>query len=110
MLQAILEVCESLSGQQLNLNKSKKCQYHSSGQNKLQKTLGIGYMEGHHKYLGLKQQVCNRTNRWKEKLLSQARREVLIKSVRQAILAYAIGVFKILFTLCDEIHSFICNF
>lgn len=38
------------------------------------------------------------------KLLSQARREVLIKFVIQAIPTYAIGCFKLPLRLCNEIE------
>ena len=42
----------------------------------------------------LKQKVWKRLQGWEEKLLSQARREVLIKSVIQAIPKYAMSCFK----------------
>ena len=44
---------------------------------------------------------------WKEKLLSQAGKEVLIKAVVQSILAYSISVFKLPVGLCKDIEAMI---
>ena len=44
------------------------------------------------------------------KLLSQVGREVLTKSVIQAILSFAMGCFKILIRLCNEIEVLIRKF
>jgi hypothetical protein len=52
-----------------------------------------------------KNRIWKKVNRWKAKLLSQARKEVLIKSVAQAIPTYAIGCFKFSSSLCTEINS-----
>ena len=46
----------------------------------------------------------------KEKLLSKARKEILIKVVAQAIPTYSLSCFKIPDTLCDELTSMIRNF
>lgn len=42
---------------------------------------------------------------WKEKFISKAGREVLIKIVVQAIPAYSMSIFKILKSLCETINS-----
>lgn len=42
---------------------------------------------------------------WKEKFISKAGREVLIKTVVQAIPAYSMSIFKILKSLCETINS-----
>ena len=47
---------------------------------------------------------------WEGKLLSQARREVLIKTVIQAIPTYAMGYFKLPIGLCNEIEVLIRKF
>ena len=46
----------------------------------------------------------------KEKLLSKARKEILIKVVAQAIPTYSLSCFKIPDTLCDELTNMIRNF
>ena len=47
---------------------------------------------------------------WKEKLLSKAGKEVLIKVVAQAIPTYTMSCFKIPDSLCDEMTNLIRNF
>ena len=47
---------------------------------------------------------------WKEKLLSQARKEVMIKAVVQAIPMYSMSVFKLPRGLCKDIEAMIRKF
>ena len=47
---------------------------------------------------------------WQEKLLSQARREVLIKAVVQAIPTYTMNCFKLPIGLCEELEGLIMRF
>ena len=47
---------------------------------------------------------------WKEKLLSQAGREELIKSIVQAMPTYAMSCFILLETICDEIATMVQKF
>ena len=47
---------------------------------------------------------------WEGKLLSQAGKEVLIKSVIQALPTYTMGCFKIPLGLCHDIESLIKKF
>ena len=47
---------------------------------------------------------------WKEKLLSQVEKEILIKAVAQAITTYTMSVFKLLDSLCDEMTSMVRKF
>jgi hypothetical protein len=49
-------------------------------------------------------------NGWKEKFLSHAGKEVLIKAVLQAIPTYTMSVFKLPITLCREINSLFSKF
>ena len=47
---------------------------------------------------------------WKEKLLSQAGKEVMIKAVIQSIPAHSMSVFKLPVSLCKEIEMMIRRF
>ena len=47
---------------------------------------------------------------WKEKLLSQAGREVMIKAVVQSIPVYSMSVFKLPVGLCKDIEAVIRKF
>jgi len=47
---------------------------------------------------------------WKEKMLSKAGKEILIKVVAQVIPTYTISYFKLPDALCDELTSLIRNF
>ena len=46
-----------------------------------------------------------KTQGWKDKLLSQASREVLLKAVVQAIPTYSMNCFKLTQTLCPELET-----
>ena len=54
-------------------------------------------------FQSLKDKVWKRIQRWKEKLLSKGRKEILIKAVAQAIPTYTMNVFKIPTTLCYDL-------
>lgn len=47
---------------------------------------------------------------WKEKIISEACREILIKTIAQAIPTYFMGIFKISKALCDTINSTIAKY
>ena len=47
---------------------------------------------------------------WKEKFISKSNREILIKTVVQAILTYSIGIFKIPKAPCDNINSTLAKY
>jgi hypothetical protein len=59
---------------------------------------------------GIKERIWNRINGWKEKFLSHAGKEILIKSVIQAIPTYTMSVFRLPKTLCREINAIIGRF
>ena len=58
----------------------------------------------------LKDRVWKRIQGWKEKLLSKAEKEILIKVVAQAIPSHAMSCFDPTKTLCDDIMKMICHF
>lgn len=79
----------------------------------------------HGKYLGLptifdkskrislaviRDRIWKKLQGWKEKLLSRAGKEVLIKAVIQAIPTYAMSCFKLVGALCKDISSIIRRF
>ena len=55
----------------------------------------------------LKREYGKKIRGWKEKLISQDGREVLLKAVVQAILAYLMSCFKLPQSLCHEIEIMI---
>jgi hypothetical protein len=63
-----------------------------------------------HTFNYLKDKVWKRIQGWKEKLLSKARKDVLIKAVAQSIPAYAMSCFDLTKTLCDDIGMMIARF
>lgn len=59
---------------------------------------------------GLKGQIWDKMHGWKEKFLSQAGKEVLLKAVIQAIPTYTMSVFQLPKTLCRYINSIMSKF
>ena len=51
----------------------------------------------------IKEKVHRKLAGWKEKLLSKARKEVLIKVVAQAIPTYTMSYFRLPDSLCEEL-------
>ena len=75
--------------------------------------LGLPLLVGRSKkntFRALKERLDNKLSGWKEKLLSQAGKEILIKAMAQAIPAYTMSVFKLPDTLCDEMTSMVHSF
>ena len=118
----------SFSGQQINRNKttiffskltSEEIREH------IKQALGVPKIKPYEKYLGLpsfvgrkkkasfnfiKEKVWRKLLGWEEKLLSQARREILIKAIVQAIPTYTISCFKLPIGLSNELESLIRKF
>lgn len=57
-----------------------------------------------------KRSLAKKLARWKEKLLSKASKEVVIKAVAQAIPTYRISCFKLPNSQCDDMTSLVQNF
>lgn len=78
-----------------------------------EKYLGLPVYMGQSKaqtFSYLKDKVWKRVQGWKEKLLSRAGKDVLIKAIAQAIPTYAMSCFDLTKTLCDDIETMICRF
>ena len=122
-IQSILHRYEQTSGQ--SINGAKTSIFFSS--NTRQDTrvaiaafLGVPSVQQYEKYLGLpasvgrnkkksfsaiKDRIWKKLKGWKEKLLSQAGREVLIKAVIQVIPTYTMSCFKLPKCLVQDIES-----
>ena len=58
----------------------------------------------------LKQRVANKVSGWKEKILTPAGKEILIKSVAQAVPSYTMSCFLLPKNLCEELTNVIRQF
>jgi len=91
----------------------------------LHSSVGISATSGYEKYLGLpslvgrsktktfvgiESRVRKKLDGWKEKFLSKAGKEILIKVVVQAIPTYTISVFQLPKTLCNSINLMTSQF
>ena len=121
----ILASYERGSGQKINKDKTNlffSTNTPQDVQESIQQLLGVPSIRNFEKYLvilalvgrGKKQSfsyikecVWKKLQRWKEKLLSQAGKEVLIKSVIQAIPTYAMSCFKLPKGLIHELETMI---
>ena len=87
--------------------------------------LGVPVIKSYEKYLRLpsfvgrqkkacfnhiKEQIWSRMQGWKEKLLSQADKEIIIKEVVQSIPTYSISVFCLPIGLLKDIEPMIRKF
>nr|XP_023927486.1 uncharacterized protein LOC112038880 [Quercus suber] len=127
-IQNLLAIYGEASGQQLNREKttlffSKNTD--SEIQDSIKDLLGVPEIKQYDKYFGLpsfvgrrkkaslayiKDRIWTKLQGWKQKLLSQAGREVLLKAVIQAIPTYSMSCFKLPTTLCHEIEIMIRKF
>src|ERR1044072_8030376 len=112
----------------INLDKSMiSCSRYETEneQNELKQLLGVQAVEIFDKYLGLltiigrsktqifefvKERFWKKLKGWKERPLSRADREVLIKAVAQAIPSYVMSYFILPDSLCQQIESMISRF
>ena len=78
-----------------------------------EKYLGLPMVGGNSKvntFRDLQEKIAKRVMGWKDKFISKASREILIKIVTQAIPTYTMGIFKIPKTLCDTINSTLAKY
>ena len=124
----LLSVYEDVSVQKINKDKTALFFGKSvteANRQIIKGILGVREVQHYEKYLGLssltgkgkkasfnyiKERVWRKLQGWEGKLLSQARREVLIKAVIQAIPTYAMGCFKLPMGLWNEIEVMIRKF
>lgn len=122
-LNLVLQFYERASGQQLNTAKTAIFLSRNSYldfREYLNNTAGVTITARFDKYLSLpavvgrsKKQsfasICGRVkaklDEWKEKFLSQAGKEILIKAVVQALHTYCMSVFRLPQTLCKSLNS-----
>ncbi|KAL0011468.1 hypothetical protein SO802_006576 [Lithocarpus litseifolius] len=97
----ILQVYEASTGQQLNRNKTSL--FFSS--NTPQET-----QDSIKQMFGAEERLANKLSGWKEKLLSSASKEILIKAVAQAVPAHTMSCFLLPKSLCDEMTRMVRNF
>ena len=78
-----------------------------------EKYLGLPSFVGRNRtacFTQIKERIWTRMQGWKEKLLSQAEKEIMIKAVVQSIPVYSMSVFKLLVGLCKDIEAMIQKF
>lgn len=69
--------------------------------------LGLPMASGKSKvntFKDLQEKISKRMLGWKEKFISKAGREILIKTVAEAIQTYSMSLFKLPKTICDSIN------
>ncbi|CAL2271420.1 unnamed protein product [Prunus armeniaca] len=116
------------SGQQINLGKSSVFFSPNTPDDlkrELGTILGMSIVTDTRKYLGLptlwgrsksealnfvKERLLRKIGGWKQGLLSQAGRDILIKSVAQAVPTYPMGIFKFPKSFCQKLEHEIARF
>ena len=127
-INSILQIYEEGSGQMINRDKSSVMfspNITRNMKNLLLQVLGLGTEATDGKYVGLptyigrsrtkcfayiKEKILKRLQGWKERLMSMAAKEILIKAVAQAIPTYAMACFDLSKSLCDDIGQRICRY
>lgn len=125
---SILKNYEIASGQMINFDKSEVSFSKGVPQEKvrhLAEVLHMQAVEKHTKYLGVPiswgrskkeifdgivNRIWKKLSWWKEKLLSRAGKEVLIKAVIQAIPTYLMGLYRFPQGTIDRLHQMIAQF
>ncbi|XP_019196311.1 PREDICTED: uncharacterized protein LOC109190291 [Ipomoea nil] len=113
---------ESFSGQKINYHKSSICYSRNTGQNDrdmVAQILGVNRAPSFGKYLGLpsfvgrnkkavfayiEDKIRQRIGSWNKRLLTQAGKEILLKSVAQAMPTFSMSVFLLPISTCTAIE------
>ncbi|KAK4401671.1 putative mitochondrial protein [Sesamum angolense] len=124
----LLEIYRRASGQEINFHKSSVAFSRNTPEalsiglasvlnirkeNKMELYLGLPSRVVRSKrelFSMIRDRIWKRITGWNDKFLSQAGKEVLIKSIVQAIPSYAMSCFKLPVTLLTEIQGMISNF
>ncbi|KAL0306177.1 UNVERIFIED_CONTAM: putative mitochondrial protein [Sesamum radiatum] len=127
-IKEVLETYRRASGQEINSNKSSVAFSRNTRddlcsqigadlnirrENKMELYLGLPSKIARSKkelFSIIRDRIWKRITGWNEKLLSQAGKELLIKSIVQAIPTYAMSCFRLPVTLLKEIHGMIATF
>jgi hypothetical protein len=125
---SILDTYEMSSGQKINREKTSLFFSPNTKENiqaEITNLLGASSTSTTKKYLGLpifigksknktfqglKERVAKKLSGWKEKKLSRAGREILIKAVAQAIPSYTMSCFKLPKSWCDDLQKMVARF
>ena len=127
-VQGILDLYEECSGQMINKEKSAimfSPNTRSDVREAVMRELSIRKETMNERYLDLpvfvgsnkskvfaymKERIWSRIQGWKEKILSQTGKDILIKVVAQAIPTFAMGCFDITKEICNQISTLICRY
>ena len=128
LIKDILAKYERASGQVINLQKSVinfSPNLSIERKDMIMECLGLPSGGAHDTYLGLlsfvgrdkrrifdqiREKVWAKLQLWRGRMFSVGGREILIKAVAQATSTYAMSVFKIPITLCNNLQSLIARF
>jgi hypothetical protein len=127
-LQNVLDLYEACSSQQINKGKSSmffSTNVSAPNREKVKQALQLSSEARNERYLGLPIHVgCSKSKTfefikgkiwkciqgWREKLLSMAGKEILIKAVAQAIPTYAISCFDLTKSFCEQVRAMISRY
>ena len=116
---------EASTGQQLNREKTTlffSRNTYPDTQESIKQLFRAEVIKQHEKYLGLpslvgkskkntfqqlKERLANKLSGWKEKLLSNAGKEVLIKAIAQVMPTHTMSCFLLSSSLCEEMTSIV---
>ncbi|KAH9730036.1 reverse transcriptase domain-containing protein [Citrus sinensis] len=122
IMKSILAVYGAASGQKVNLNKSSISFSANMGEESIRQVCGILEVpatDNHGTYLGLpsqigrkksvvfnfiKEKVWQRLQGWSQKFLSRAGKEIMLKTVAQAVPNYAMNIYLLPLDLCNDLE------
>jgi hypothetical protein len=127
-LMEVLKTYEDATGQEINLSKSEvffSRNISKAAQEDLSRLMGVRHVLGTGTYLGLpslvgrskkntfayiKDRIWKKINSWRCRPLSKAGKEVMVKSVLQAIPTYVMSIYLLPDTLIKEIERMLNAF